>query len=249
MGKFFTISVKPHIPALPAGQHGAFGDNEVLFDWHAFDIPKGASKLINATIEIRPRPDTTATMQQLDFEMYMAKTLRGEAPPSLGTVNSATTADTNYGGHLIWFMDGASWNGHEAHLDSTAFCTLKGNIPQQMGMVVQGEPDSGTNVGYDRIYLGGITAGAFDFRSLIRINNGVLDEDIFTVDGADPRLSFRPGDDIVAYDGSIEKALGTIKSMPDEYTIRLDATTETAAVDGDFIYNKAPITINLHFER
>ncbi len=249
MGKFFTISVKPTIPAIAAGQAGAFADDDVLFDWHAFDIPKGASKLINATIELRPRSVSTATMMQVDFEIYMAKTLRGEAPPSLGTVNSATTADTNYGGHLIWYIPSAAWDAHETHLDSTAFCTIKADQILATSPVIQGEPNSGTNVGFDTIYLGGIAAGAMDYRSGVRINNGTLDGDTFTVDGVDPRLSFRPGDVIVGTDLSTEKALGTIKSMPDANTIILDATTENAVVNDDYIFNSAPITINLHFER
>ena len=249
MGKFFTISVKPAIPAIAAGQAGAFADDDVLFDWHAFDIPKGASKLINATVEMRPRSITAATMVQVDFELYMAKTLRGEAPPSLGTVNSATTADTNYGGHLIWFIASDQWGPHETHLDSTAFCRMKADQVLAMNPVIQGEPDSGTNVGYDRIYLGGISAGAIDYRSAIRINNGVLDGDTFTVDGADPRTSLRPGDVIVRSDLSNQESLGTIKSMPDANTIILDSTTENAVTNDDYIFNLNPITINLHFER
>ena len=156
MGKFFTISVKPTIPAIGAGQAGAFSDNDVLFDWHAFDIPKGASRLINATIELRPRSVTAATMIKVDFELYIAKTLRGEAPPTLGAPNSATVADTNYGGHLIWFIPSGTWAEHEGHLDSTGFCTIKGEQVLAMGPVIQGEPNSGTNVGFDTIYLGGI---------------------------------------------------------------------------------------------
>jgi hypothetical protein len=118
-----------------------------------------------------------------------------------------------------------------------------------MGPVIQGEPNSGTNVGFDTIYLGGIAAGAFDYRSAIRINNGTLDGDTFTVDGSDPRVSLRPGDVIVRSDLSNQESLGTIKSMPDANTIILDSTTENAVVNDDYIFNSAPITINLHFER
>ena len=248
MGKYFTITAKPTIPPITAGQGAPFGDNDVLFDWYAFDIPKGASRLIGATVEMRPRSDTAATMQAVRFELLFAKTLRGEAPPTLGPLNDATVADTNYGGHLLNFLDSLSWETHESHIDSTAFTVLKRTVPSTI--VIQGEPDSGTNVGYDKIYIGGISAGAIDYRSLIRINNGTLDGDTFTVDGADPRLSLRPGDVIIATpDHSTTRTLGTIKSMPDANTIVLDATTENAVVNDDYIHNYSPITINLHFER
>jgi len=248
MGKYFTITAKPTMLPITAGQGAAFADNDVLFDWHAFDIPKGASRLIGATIEARPRSDSSATMNKVDFDLLFAKTLRGEAPPTLGPLNSATVADTNYGGHLVNFIDEDGWQAHEAHIDSTAFTVLKASL--NSSIVIQGEPDSGTNVGYDKIYIGGIAAGTIDYRSLIRINNGTLDGDTLTVDGADPRLSLRPGDVLIATpDHSTTRTLGTVESMPDANTIILEATTENAVVNDDYIHNYSPITINLHFER
>ncbi len=118
--------------------------------------------------------------------------------------------------------------------------------------LLSGEPESGTNVGYDKLYIAGIAADANDFTSLVRINNGTLDGDTFTVDGLDPRLTFAIGDVIAATttaDTSVSKSLGTIKSMPDANTIVLETTTENAILNDDFIYNTTPIKIELQFER
>ena len=250
MGKYFTVEVKPTIPNVAAGQHAAFGDNDLLFDWFAFDIPKGTSRLINATIELRPKGDAGSTVNEFDLELLFAKTVKNSAPTSLGTVNSATTAGVNLSNHMLGFIANGDWTPHEVHLDSTAFTQFKNT---NSGItVLTGEPDSGTNVGYDRFYVAGIAAGAFDFVSGVLINNGTLDGSVFTVDGVDPRLFMAVGDVIAATttaDTAVSKSLGTIKSMADANTITLETTTENAIVDGDFIYNTTPIRIQLHFEK
>ena len=44
MGKYHTVDVWPTIPA--SVQHaGAAADTHVLFDWTAFNIPRGSNKL------------------------------------------------------------------------------------------------------------------------------------------------------------------------------------------------------------
>ena len=69
MGKYFTVEVKPTI--LPSIQDdGAFVDADVLFDWTAFDIPKGAAKLINVTALIR---GNTATPQTYAMDLFFDK--------------------------------------------------------------------------------------------------------------------------------------------------------------------------------
>ena len=42
---YFTVEVKPTIPNVAAGQHAAFAQNDLLFDWYAFDVPKGTCRL------------------------------------------------------------------------------------------------------------------------------------------------------------------------------------------------------------
>ena len=54
MGKYFTVEVKPTIPNVAAGQHAAFADNDLLFDWFAFDVPKGTSFIKQIVLEVRP---------------------------------------------------------------------------------------------------------------------------------------------------------------------------------------------------
>ena len=256
MGKYFTVEVKPTIPNVAAGQHTAFADDDVVWDWYAFDIPKGTNKLISATIEIRPKGDAGASVNETDVDLLFAKTVNGNAPGSIGTSNSAVGTTVNLSNHLVAFIGGTHWGAFEPHIDSTAFAMLAdpGTTRVNSSMLLfTGEPDSGTNVGYDRFYVAGIaTVAPPDFRSAVLINDGTLDGSRFTVDGVDPRLMFAVGDVIAATttaDTSVSKSLGTIKSMPDANTIELETTTENAIVNNDIIYNTAPIKIELGFER
>ena len=149
---------------------------------------------------------------------------------------------------MIGYVAGNSY-AYEGHLDSTAVAIAR---EAKAGLIIEGEPDRGTNGGFDRIYLAGVAGAAFDFRSLVQINNGTLDGDTFTVDGQDPRNMFAVGDVIAATttaDTSVSKSLGTIKSMPDANTIILESTTENAILNDDFIYNTTPVRILLGCEK
>ena len=252
MGKYFTVKIKPVLPALSAGMHAAFADNDLLWDWFSFEIPKGTCRIVGASLEVMPRQITSAAVNEYDLDLIFAKDVKNAvggmaAPTSLGASNGALTADVNNRNHIVCNIP-ASTFVYEAHLDSTAFAKAS---PAKIGdAFLYGEPDSGTNVGYDRLYVAGVAAGAFDFRTNLAINNGTLDEDTFTVDTADPRLFMQPGD-IIAFtaDGSAAKPAGTIRNMPDENTIIITSTTTTAAVNDDLVYNTTPFTITLFCER
>jgi hypothetical protein len=253
MGKYFQIEVKPTIPNIAAGQHAAFGNNELLFDWYAFDVPKGAARIINVSLEIRPKGDTGATVNEFDLDLLFAKTVNGNAPTSLGAVNSAITADVNLSNHMVAFAKSGDFAPFEQHLDSTAFVSTA-NLTKEnpLGFVFQGEPDSGTNVGYDRFYVAGIADGAFNFVSACTINAGDLNGPVMTVADVDPRLFLAVGDTIAVTttaDTSVSKAMGDIKSMTST-TITLESAFTTGdVVDDDFVYNTTPIRILLDFER
>ena len=261
MGKYFNVEVKPTMPTVAVGQHADFGNSDLVFDWYGFDVPKGANRLIGVTMEIRSAGDAGASVQKPAMELLFAKDIVGSAsaaspgkssPTSLGTINSATSATNGPKGEIIGAVEMAV-TGYTAGLDGTSICTT-GRTPQDaLGLVLEGVPDSGTNVGYDKIYIAGIldASTTLDLESLTRINDGTLDEDSFTVNGTDPRLFLAVGDTIAittTADTSVQKSMGTIKSMT-QTNITLETTTENAVVNDDFIYNVNPIKFILHFER
>ena len=147
---------KPTVTAsLQAG--GTVAANDVLFDWTSFDIPKGAARLIGVTALVR---GTNGARQEKSFDLYFAKTVDGVEPGSLGTL-SATADGARYQNHLIG-AHRIDANDYKDGLDIMAVATSGhgAQTTQIPTMVLEGEAHTGTNVGYDKLYLGGIAPGS-----------------------------------------------------------------------------------------
>jgi len=247
---YFTVEVKPTIPNVAAGQHAAFAQNDLLFDWYAFDVPKGTCRLIHIDQEIRPKGDSGATVNEFDLDLLLAKANQiGTAPSSIGTVNSAALASAvNLSNNMMGFIVNGSWEAHEVHLDSTAYTQCR---EVNCSMFFSNPGPQVTTKGYDRYYMAAIAEGAFDFRSEMLINAGDLTGPVMTVDGIDATLALAVGDTIKVTTtalSSASKDMGIIKSIDSATQITLESAFTTAVVDNDFVYNAAPITFRLHFE-
>jgi hypothetical protein len=248
MGKYFTVDVKPTIAA--SLQHSAFANRDVLFDWTAFDVPKGSCMLTNATVLIRPKGDATPTRNAFDFHLIFSKT----NTVSLGTVNSVVDHRPN--NDILGMIEFESENFGIDCLQSTAIATsgrAANSGRDVMPMVLTPDPKSGTNVGYDKLYVAAIAAGAFDFTTINRIN----DDDIassspgttLVCDGTsmDLREHFVADDVLHAQDDAV---IGVVASVDSATNITLDEAiaVEVLAAD-DYVYNIHPILVKLSFEQ
>ena len=247
---YFTVEVKPTIPNVAAGQHAAFAQNDLLFDWFAFDVPSGTCRLMHIDQEVRPKVDSGSTVNEFDLDLLFAKANKdGTAPSSIGTVNSAALGSAvNLSNNMMGFIVNGSWEAHEAHLDSTAFTQCR---EVNCSMVFSNPGPQVTTKGYDRYYMAAIAEGAFDFRSEMLINAGDLTGPVLTVDGIDATLALAVGDTIgvtTTADTAVSKDMGIIKSIDSATQITLESAFTTAVVDDDFVYNQSPITFRLHFE-
>ena len=279
MGKYFTVTVRPTIPA--AMQHlGNFADADALFDWTAFNVPKGANRLLNITAIVRKEDATTSN--EFPFSLVFGKSINKTAPNSIGTLHG-TASGTGYQHNLIGKAMFIA-KDNLSKLDNVEIFTLNagGADSDHMDIVLEGEPDSGINVGYDKMYVAGIAEGTLNFSTAVVTSravdvSGLSAAELVNADieGTDPRTVFAPGDIIHAEDGVI---LGEIESMADANTITfktdgskvLHANGETlftnvdsvanwiiqngagAAGDlasGDELYNIHPITLIFSFER
>ena len=250
---YFTVEVKPTIPTVASGQHAAFADDELLFDWYAFDVPKGTCRLLHVDQEIRPKGDSGSTVNEFDLELLLAKPDKaGNAPSSIGTVGAAALGSAvNLSNNMMGFISSTSWEPHETHLDSTAFTAVR-EAKGTMFFNNDAPPISGVPQGYERYYMAAICKGAFNFVSSTLINAGDLTGPILTVDGTDPRLFMAVGDTIgvtTTADTAVSKDMGVIKSIDSATQITLESAFTTAVVDDDIVYNQAPITFRLHFGR
>ena len=239
MGKYFTVEVKPTITA--SKQHlGAFDQGDVLFDWTAFNVPKGANKLVIAACVSR---GTNGAAQTVSFDLYFAKTYSGTAPGSIGTIHASADGVGYYNNLIGHYHYNANDTVVANNLDrmgvSYSFFN-KVNHPQSL--VLEGEASSGSNVGYDKLYISATTPIAtIDFStnsltdSAVDVS-GLSSARITTLDGTDCTQVFTAGDIIHAQDDII---LGEVDSLDaDSLTFKTDGTKQYHA-GGEILYTNA----------
>tara|TARA_R100001082_G_C4324998_1_gene142893 strand:+ start:76 stop:852 length:777 start_codon:yes stop_codon:yes gene_type:complete len=258
MGKYFTVEVKPTIDvaALAAGN---ITDAEILFDWAAFDIPKGAAKLLGITMRYTGKNGVDYT--PTDIELFWAKSLNNVAPGTLGDDGAAvdtfgwfpqiigkTFMDSSNGsndGDLIMgniVVAGAPGGGTLGQSNAN-------NLPMNNQLVLQGEPESGTNVGYDRLYVAGIAKGTHNWGASTMTVDGtmVTTSPVLTVADLSPILSgVGPGDILRDEDGNL---FGTVKSVDLATQITFEDNLAHASANDKLVYNTTPVTLILSFEK
>jgi len=268
INKYFNVEVKPTILASQLAAH-AYGSGDVVFDWHAVDVPKGASKLVGVTAIMRQKHGTAGN--EFPFQLVYAKSIGNVAPSSLGT-GSATANGTGYYNNVIGKSTFIAKDYMSNVLDNgvvVAALTQGGADSEKPSIILEGEPNSGTNVGYDKLYVGMIAEGAFDFTTAALTDaivdvSGLSAATITTIDGTAADKVFAVGDVLHAQDDVV---IGEITSLDaDNITLRHDGENGTPAnfaawqvqngagtagdlADGDELINVNPIKIILHFEK
>ena len=244
-----TGKVRPIIEAAVQNA-GTFADACILFDWTEFQIPKGTSKLVSVIAIVR---GTNGVAQgALPIDLIFARSINCEAPPSLGTKRAAVTT-FNWSNHIIGFHPIVA--GDYSDADLITLRMAKTNVDD---MVLSPEPCSGTNVGYDTIYVAGIAKAIFDWRSTVEVKTTRDADDI--EDGTTKKLEVTAKSALVNFSiGDVlrdedELVLGEIKSIEgaDDLTF-LDETVGTDIsdihTDGKKVYNIHPISLIFGFER
>tara|TARA_R100000458_G_scaffold7047_1_gene5582 strand:+ start:204 stop:971 length:768 start_codon:yes stop_codon:yes gene_type:complete len=255
MSKYFSVTLRPTLPVATIIQSNKtdlpFGAQDVMWDWFAFDVPKGACRLVSATILVRGEDGAPQTDR--DMQLFFAKSdADATAPTSLGDGNTSVSGYGYYNnllGHLVF--DITTFSIGLDYMGLATFTSGREGTTPNGGLVLQGEPNSGTNVGYDKLYCGGVGGASndFDFSTGVLADGAVTagaSTDI-TVKTVDARKCFAPGDIICVHDS--DTAIGTVASVPDATSILLESANGVAIADEDEIVNVRPITVILGFER
>ena len=250
--RYFSVEVKPTIPASKQNA-AAFSAGDVLFDWVEFEIPKGTSRLIGATMITRPKGNATPTGNKFGSFLLFSKT----NTLSYGTPNSAPTKyPTNDLLGLLELEDTTSFNIGSG--TTVGMAGRASNTSTQANLLLTGS-QTGSSVGYDKLYMAAQANGAFDFTSINAIAEDTdaehANSQVITMDGSsmDVREHFIAGD-VVHIGTSVgtpaaDSLIGTVASADSATQITLEAVSPTALVDGDILYNIHPIRVILHFEK
>jgi len=229
-GGYHLEKVKPNI-----FQKGnvAFTADDVLFDWTAFQIPRGAVALrsVGATVS---GTNGVAANGGLDIDLYFATTVDGVAPPSLGNSNDAMTAILASAArpHIVHYQmcDGST---KEDAGDGMVAFNVWGAQDKRYGNwdnILEGDANfkgdsnySATVSGYQTIWVAGVAQGAFDFGTAILLNQAgnqassakVAGVVTLTVDGTDANIAVSVGDELISFvaaNGSTPKKIGKVKA-------------------------------------
>tara|TARA_Y100000004_G_scaffold143753_1_gene163620 strand:- start:53 stop:832 length:780 start_codon:yes stop_codon:yes gene_type:complete len=258
INKFFTVSVKPTIPAYI--QHaGQYSGGDVLFDWTAVQIPKGSCLLRSVTAMFKPKGDATPTANRFGFELLFSST----DTVSLGTLhaNVAHTPSSDFLGRIEF----EAANFAHTSVTSTAVATSgKGsNTGMDLGPIVltpkltDAVNDAYNTPGYDTVYVGGVATSAdIDFSTINRVNEtdaAAGTQSVITMDGSGMDITehFAVGDILHGHDGSgtDDVVLGEVLSVDSATQFTLTAGTTGALREDDFVYDVNPIKLVLSFEK
>ena len=264
MGKYFTVDVVPDIingdvsNVQNANKSDLdIGATEIIFDWTAVDIPKGGCMLQSITAIVNAEDAVWGSGSLSDFHLIFAKSVNGEAPTTMGAVNAAQTACFDLKDHWVGsaLIESTTTVGTAVGPAFHAVYWNKGgsndnDVSGGLPMVLDLEPESGTSVGYDKLYVCGFQIGARHYGTGVIVNGAITSdtEDTITVDGVEAGKMFSVGDTVYLHD--VDTALGTVKSVTDT-TIVLNAAIAggTDLDDDDELLNANPIKIKLGFER
>ena len=213
--KYFTVTVKPTIAA--SVQHtGAFSGSDLLFDWTAFEIPKGSAKLVNATILVRPKGDAGPTANDNSVGLVFSSTNTVSLGSAHGTIDNRPSND------FLGTIDFHSSAYTPTTFNSTAVGTMTmGGTDIELAappLVLTPNVDvlSTTTPGFDTIYLAGYAADAnMDFSSIVVVNDADIASAAHTSivtggSGIDNREHFLAGDVIHAQDDAVAGTLASV---------------------------------------
>jgi hypothetical protein len=261
--KYFTVEVKPDIDASLLNAAALASDDDVIFSWTPFEVPKGSSRLLNVTARVA---GNDGTAQHHPFQLIFAKSKVNAKtgvltnPYTLGEFNDVATflpsVNEAIGAVKIDTVDYLCQSLVGASLASTGNSVTDSGSSCDLVLTPSGSSDHANykndgatttiTPGYDVLWVAGIACGAMNFASTVQTNGELTTSDSsVTVDTKDATLVFSPGDVI---QDVANQAIGTIESLT-ATAITLTGKSSSAVGNNVKIYHRNPITLILSFEK
>ena len=187
-----TQEIKPEVNLLG---NLPFDDLDLVFDWTAFEIPRGTCNMRALTMKIKGTLAADGN-HDIDLNLYFAKSIDGVAPPSLGGSNTAPTVIAATAARP-WIMAFHKIDASASSMDGSGLISY--NLFSQENrpdVIIEGDPAySTTTSGYQTIWVAAIARGALDFGSDVLVagehsapkvigNLTAVADDLLTVDAA-----------------------------------------------------------------
>jgi len=259
MKQFLTVDVVPDcINGDVSNNNGTtdVGAGDVIFDWTPVDVPCGSGMIQSISAIINAEDAAYAAGSLTDYEILFAKSLRGQAPPSLGTINGSADG-VGWQEHLIGAVQLESTAGvgtlrfldfHVAYNAATTGNGANGGRGSTLPLVYHVDHTVNTAKGYDKIYVAGIQVLARNYGTGV-LADGAVDasEDestTVTVKTVDARKIFNVGDTVYVHD--LDTPIpGTLTKVEATTLTFSEANTTVDIADGDELLTANPIRIKL----
>ena len=258
-GKYYlTEEIKPNIDTLG---NVAYTNDDVLFDWTAFNIPRGTAAIRSFMFKIA---GTNGAAQTQNFDLFFAKTIDGVAPPTLGDANDAKDAiHTQTARPYVIGHHGVDASLLEDVGDGLVAYNVLGNgKPEEnygavfhMPIMIEGEPEHCSVQGFQTVYVAAIAHGGFDFGTGCLVAGAHSADDLtIVVDGTDTDDLFAVGDEVIGFEdgsgstteGDNAITIGKVTAVAADL-LTVDACA-TALPDNYEICSRNPITMRFGFE-
>ena len=262
MGKYFNVDVVPDCIAGDVSENngGDIGAGDVIFNWTAVDAPKGSCLLKSITAYVNAEDGAYAAGSLTDYEFVFAKSINGVVPSNLGAINAVQTGCGELRSH---FVGSARLESEAAKgtLSKTTFGVVYNSASSPVGgyigpgFIIDLEPSSGTNVGYDTLYVAAlqVSARAYGTGVLLDLADDA-DYDASTtplnsliVDGVDATKIFSVGDQVYVHD--LDTPIPGVLTKVEPLLLTFSETNSTVDIsNNDELLNANPIRIRLGFE-
>ena len=261
MSKYFNVDVIPDCIAGDVSDNngGDVGAGDVIFNWTAVDVPKGSWLLKNITAYINAEDGAYGSGSLSDYELVFAKSVSGVAPSSLGDINTAQSACGELRHHFVGSarLESEAAKGTLSKLAFGVLFNSRSENATSIGpsFIIDLEPASGTNVGYDTLYVAGLQVTARNYGTGVLLNlagGAALDASAtpvseIAVDGVDATKIFSVGDQVYVHD--LDTPIpGTLTKVEPLLLTFSEANSTVDIANSDELLNANPIRIRLGFE-
>ena len=260
MSKYFNVDVIPDcIAGDVSDNNGAdVGAGDVIFNWTAVDVPKGSCLLKNITAYVNAEDGAYGAGSLVDYELVFAKSINGVAPSNLGDINTAQDGCGELRSHFVGSarLESAAALGTLSKTtfgviyNSTVASSANSNIGPEF--VIDLEPSSGTNVGYDTLYVAALQVAARNYGTGVLLNESTIDASAnptstIIVDGVDATKIFSVGDQVYVVD--LDTPIPGTLTKVEPLLLTFSETNSTVDItEDDELLNANPIRIRLGFE-
>tara|TARA_R110002110_G_C13216564_1_gene696927 strand:- start:44 stop:829 length:786 start_codon:yes stop_codon:yes gene_type:complete len=260
MSKYFNVDVIPDCIAGDVSDNngGDVGAGDVIFNWTAVDVPKGSCLLKNITAYVNAEDGAYGAGSLVDYELVFAKSINGVAPSNLGDINTAQDGCGELRSHFVGSarLESAAALGTLSKTtfgviyNSTVASSANSNIGPEF--VIDLEPSSGTNVGYDTLYVAALQVAARNYGTGVLLNESTIDASAnptstIIVDGVDATKIFSVGDQVYVVD--LDTPIPGTLTKVEPLLLTFSETNSTVDItEDDELLNANPIRIRLGFE-